>query len=236
MATDTIDINQFLTEILTYEDKKIKIEGTWDDPWFCGRDVCQVLGYNNYACALNKHVEQEDKKSLYELRQLRTGAEHMVQDRLNACYINKKGLTEFLLKTHKPYDKGFVNMLIDKFDLNLALKIDSKEQKYIQMIKEAFSHEKMKHQYTVSSYRIDLYFPQYRIAVECDEHGHRDRDPYYEQQREEHIKAKLSCVFLRFNPDEPCFSIFKVINSLIKIMYSGDDMYMLEQQIEGLKI
>jgi very-short-patch-repair endonuclease len=127
-------------------------------------------------------------------------------------------------------------MLIDRFDLNLMLKIDRKEQKYIQMIKEAFSHEQMKLQYIVSNYNVDLYFPQYRIAVECDEHGHSNRDPYYEQEREEHIKTKLSCVFLRFNPDDPCFSIFKVINSLIKMIYSGDDMYTLEQQIGGLKI
>jgi len=53
MATAMIDINQFLTDILTYEDKKIKMEGTWDEPWFCGRDVCEVLGYDNYRNALN---------------------------------------------------------------------------------------------------------------------------------------------------------------------------------------
>jgi len=232
-----MDSNQSLS--LKFGDKEIKMMGTEEDPWFCGRDICDVMGYEHYRRALKTHVKAEDKKSLYELMISRV-ASGDVSVKLNndtsVCYINKHGLARLILKTTKPYDKRFVQMLIDRFTLDLTLKIDRKEQKYIQMIMEAFSHEQMKLQYIVSNYQVDLYFPQYRIAVECDEHGHRDRDPQYEQQREEHIKAKLSCVFLRFNPDDPQFSIFTVINSLIKIMYSGDDMYILDQQIEGLKI
>jgi len=251
MATAMMNIHQFMKELLTFEDQKIKMVGTADEPWFCARDVCNVLGYNDYRQAISIHVDPEDKMSLYELR--RSWAivfATMAQDRLNetnsedlilnnetkACYINKKGLADLIIKCKTSYNKGFVQMLINRFDLYVRLKIDRKEQKYIGMIKEAFRHEHMKTQYSVSNYRIDLFFPKYRIAVECDEHGHRDRDPYEEQKREEHIKSKLSCVFLRFNPDIPNFSIFKVINDLIRLMYSEDDMYLLEQQIDGLKI
>ena len=35
-------------------------------------------------------------------------------------------------------------------------------------------------QYHVDGYRIDLYFPEYKLAIECDEFGHRDRDLEYE--------------------------------------------------------
>ncbi|MBQ6108646.1 MAG: hypothetical protein IJK97_10590, partial [Thermoguttaceae bacterium] len=33
-------------------------------PYFVGKDVADVLGYRNSRDALNKHVEDEDKKSV----------------------------------------------------------------------------------------------------------------------------------------------------------------------------
>jgi prophage antirepressor-like protein len=36
--------------------------GTKDEPWFCGRDVCNVMEYNDYRHALSNHVKSEDKK------------------------------------------------------------------------------------------------------------------------------------------------------------------------------
>lgn len=32
-----------------------------DEPWFVGKDVAQVLGYNDTAQAIRKHVDPEDK-------------------------------------------------------------------------------------------------------------------------------------------------------------------------------
>lgn len=52
------------------------------------------------------------------------------------------------------------------------------------------------------SYLIDLYFPDHRIAVECDEHGHRDRNKTYEADRQKFITDKLGCVFVRYNPHD----------------------------------
>ena len=47
-------------------------------------------------------------------------------------------------------------------------------------VQEAFKGEEMIEQYHVDGYRIDLYFPEYKLAIECDEFGHRDRDLEYE--------------------------------------------------------
>jgi prophage antirepressor-like protein len=33
-------------------------------PWFCGRDVCEILGYANYRNALAEHIESDCKHQL----------------------------------------------------------------------------------------------------------------------------------------------------------------------------
>ena len=72
----------------------------------------------------------------------------------------------------------------------------------------------MQTQYSVLSYRIDLYFHKYKLAIEVDELGHNDRNIDYEIQRQRAIEKELGCVFIRINPDEKNFNIFKEINKI----------------------
>jgi prophage antirepressor-like protein len=117
-----IDINQFLKEILTYEGKKIKMEGSWEEPWFCGRDVCEVLGYSSTKKAIHDHVHLEDKMSLYELKLQSVPADSTVKDpwvdtavvptpefnnETKACYISETGLYDLASKSHLPTAKKF---------------------------------------------------------------------------------------------------------------------------------
>jgi hypothetical protein len=39
--------------------KVVRTIGTNDEPWFCGRDVCDILEYNNYRKAIRVHVDGE---------------------------------------------------------------------------------------------------------------------------------------------------------------------------------
>ena len=65
-------------------------------------------------------------------------------------------------------------------------------------------------------YKIDLYFTKYNLAIECDEHGHKDRNPEYDYIRETEIKKEIDCKFMRFNPDDKSFNLFKFINKIFK--------------------
>ena len=94
----------------------------------------------------------------------------------------------------------------------------TKEQEYIGHIIIVFLHKKPKRQFSIGDYRIDLYFPKEKIAIECDEFGHKDRNQEYEETRENFITDQLKCKFIRFNPDEPNFSIFAVIDRIVKAM------------------
>ncbi len=98
----------------------------------------------------------------------------------------------------------------------------TKEQKTIGQIRRAFQHLRTIQQYKVAPYYVDLYFPDYRTAVECDEEGHRKYTQEVERKRQNYIEQRLSCAFVRYNPDAPNFNIGDVINQIIVLIYSEE--------------
>ena len=97
---------------------------------------------------------------------------------------------------------------------NLHDVINTKEQTVLRSIKDAFEGEDMQTQYTVIGYRIDLYFHKHKLAIEVDELGHSDRNINDEIERQRALERELNCVFIRINPDEKDFNIFKEINKI----------------------
>ena len=86
-----------------------------------------------------------------------------------------------------------------------------KEQDALSQIMQAFRGEEMSHQFGAGKYRIDLYFPKYKLPIECDELDHRDRDIGYEVEQQKHIEKLLGCTFVRFNPDAKDFCILEIV-------------------------
>ena len=72
----------------------------------------------------------------------------------------------------------------------------SKEQDALNQIMQTFRGEEMIHQFGAGKYRIDLYFPKYKLAIECDEFDHRDKDIGYKVEQQKHIEKLLNCTFV----------------------------------------
>ncbi len=107
-----------------------------------------------------------------------------------------------------------------KLGVSISNEIDvTKEQKTIRQIRKALKHLQTIEQLRVGPYYIDLYFPDYRIAVECDENGHRRYSQDIERKRQNYIERTLNCTFVRYNPDGPNFNICDVINQIIQLIY-----------------
>ena len=77
-----------------------------------------------------------------------------------------------------------------------------------------FAAEKIILQYNVLGYRIDVYFPKYKLSIEVDKQGHNDRDIDYEKERQKAIENKLGCEFIRINPAKKDFNIFVEIGKI----------------------
>ena len=100
----------------------------------------------------------------------------------------------------------------------------SKEQHALSQIMQAFRGEEMIHQFGAGKHRIDLYFPRYKLAIECNKFNHRDSDIGDEVERQKHIAKLLGCTFVRFNPDAKDFCILEVINKIFVQIKSAFQM------------
>ena len=62
-------------------------------------------------------------------------------------------------------------------------------------------------QHNVLGYRINLYVPKYKLAIEIDESGHCTRNIEDEIERQEKIEQKLDFKFIRIDPSRENFNI-----------------------------
>ena len=85
--------------------------------------------------------------------------------------------------------------------------IMTQEQSILSKIVTLFAAEKIILQHNVLGYRIDAYFPKYKLAIEVDEQGHNDRDVDYDIGRQKAIEKDLGCEFIRINPAKENFNI-----------------------------
>jgi len=52
---------EYMTITLDDRDHKIKLSGTIEDPYFCGYDVCEILGYKNHKNLLIRKTKKRLK-------------------------------------------------------------------------------------------------------------------------------------------------------------------------------
>jgi prophage antirepressor-like protein len=65
-----IDLNncrEYMTINIGGKDHKVKLGGTINDPYFCGKDVCDILGYKDSKDAIKKFTEEEDRSNFSEI-------------------------------------------------------------------------------------------------------------------------------------------------------------------------
>lgn len=96
-----------LNKILTYNNKSVRIVGTNEDPWFCGRDVCEILEYEKYRDVLMNNVESENKKSFKELVVQFNWTTKFTYNDGKATYINEEGLYSLIFACKLPLAKLF---------------------------------------------------------------------------------------------------------------------------------
>ena len=90
------------------------------------------------------------------------------------------------------------------------------EKATLDSIKNAFEGENMQTHSRASGYEIDIYFHDYKLAVEIDEKDHQDRDISREIERQKTLEKELGCKSIIINPDKENFNIFKIQNEIFR--------------------
>ena len=186
----------------TYENNGIQvITDKLGKLWLNERHVQQKLGLKNVP-ALTNQYPKEYKNQRSELNESTNQPNRRFIHIDVALKIIMNSRTDESCKVKK------------RLGFTLHDVINAKEQTVTNSIKDAFEGENMQTQYSVLSYRIDLYFHRYKLAVEVDELGHRDRNINDEIERQRALERGLNCIFIRINPDELDFNILREINKI----------------------
>jgi very-short-patch-repair endonuclease len=79
-----------------------------------------------------------------------------------------------------------------------------------------------KRQHMFAQYKVDLYFPEQELVIECDENNHDDRDPHKEKEREDYILS-LGKTMIRFNPNHTKFDLSFILREINKVILNKHD-------------
>ena len=176
--------------------------------WFIGIDVLKYVGYSQSITTISQAVINK------------LGAQHVrvavVRDKINrnqsTILLSEKGLKYTLQQSRKPKAKE----LAMKLDLELDIMQSPVETETIRILQAAFAHLNPIDQFFVAGYRIDLYFPKEKIAIECDENHHTTpSQAAKDDERCAVITDLLGCSWVRYSPNTPGFNIGQVINQII---------------------
>lgn len=83
--------------------RTVMIDG---NPWFVGRDVADILGYQNQSRDVNRHVDEEDRQN-YQNGSFESPRGMIV--------INESGLYGLILSSKLPTAKAFKRWVTSKF-------------------------------------------------------------------------------------------------------------------------
>ena len=196
ITTDTLQENG--VELVIFEDKK----------WLNEKHIEKELGHSNLAAITLKYPKylRKERQELQNCGKyqpcrkiLREDFEiQIIMDCRTAPAVDFKRRLGF-----KQYDP-----------------IMTQEQSVLTQLHTFFKTEDKLFQHNVLRYRIDLYVPKYRLAIEVDELGHFARDIKSEIERQNKIEKELHCEFIRIDPSRKNFDIidkfFKTKKHIIK--------------------
>ncbi len=143
--------------------------------------------------------------------------------------MNREDSIEYLMRLHH-YDYEAASLHYDAFNEAQRRRLvegkktasEAMQHACFNYIKKTFPKIKLENEYTIknkeskkpnSYYRIDIYCPEYNLAIEVDEYGHAYYNSSY-VEREKYIRNEIGCDFIRFAPYSHWFSINDIIEKL----------------------
>ena len=176
--------------------------------------MATLLVYSNPRQAIGVHVDSDDTRLLCDVCSC-----VLVANERNTVYINEAGVRRLAIKSQKPQASELAKQLgiKDTRYLRKEIEIVGFIQEMLMQVMIPFEFQK-----SVATYRIDLYLSTLKLAIEIDENNHADRDPSYEQARQECIEEELGCQFLRINLDAPDFKLSSCVGRITREIINGN--------------
>lgn len=86
-------------KLFNFENNQVRTLIINNEPWFVGKDVADILGYQNSSRDINRHVDEEDRQNY------QNGTSEI--NNRGMTIINESGLYSLVLSSKLPNAKKF---------------------------------------------------------------------------------------------------------------------------------
>ena len=107
-----MNLSQSFKDSFIFEGQKLRVCGNVFDPWFCGKDVAAILGYNNPQKALRDHIKLKYKTTLIHIKV--NVAFTLPKNEKNTIYINEQGLYSLIFRSKLKIAELFQEWVFEK--------------------------------------------------------------------------------------------------------------------------
>jgi len=129
-------------------------------------------------------------------------------------------LTEFayeLLQNSFNLRNRYIVNMSEKFKcVNIGMCIENQTIGFIANSFETIV--KTERQFIFDKYRVDLFFNDFNLIIECDENNHKDRCVIQEKIRENYLLS-LGNTIIRFNPNDSKFELSNILKEINKLLF-----------------
>ena len=101
-----------IDETFTFDEKNIRVIGTYTEPWFVAKDICQILEIKDVSMALNK-IDEKYKG---------TKVIGTLGGKQDMRIVNESGLYRLIMRSNKPIAQKFQDTIFDEILPSLRLK------------------------------------------------------------------------------------------------------------------
>jgi very-short-patch-repair endonuclease len=176
----------------------------------------EELLFLGYKHKLYEHLKKNYKENIHYIINYNTDKKKGSGGHNKISFMLTEEAFELLKNSYNLRNRYIVDINDNIKQVNIGMCI---ENQTIGFIENTYNHIfTMKRQYMLGSYRLDLYFIDKKLVIECDENNHNDRDPEKEKKREEYILS-LGNQIIRYNPNEKKFDLSNVLRQINGILF-----------------
>lgn len=179
-----------------------------DDILLTREQIGQALEYSDPAKAIrNIHLKYKERLEtlcvrIKEPTLINSQCNNMKNLLTEKVYYTLEGALIICSLSYQPKAYDFSKWLLKISSSNNIKIIKTRsENDFMILLKDFLDEYQISYipQYKYENYRIDLYLPDLKFAIEYDENDHKDYTYKQQEYREEYLTKQLSCKFIRLS-------------------------------------
>jgi len=172
--------------------------------------------FTSQKVRITEFIQKNFREDIHYIKIKNNTKQHGGQNKINYFLTEK---TFELVKNTFNLKHRYITKIGNSQHINILMSL---ENQTIGFIENSFKNVvKTKRQYNFSTYYVDLYFPKYKLVVECDECDHKYRNETYEAIREKYILLQGNTI-IRFNPNDSSFDLSLVLREINRMLFSKE--------------